>query len=175
MTRSSKRRAFKFETNQRCISVLTVPKRCFCHVCRYGASPRSHGVHRCGTQSCLCNCPHEIRSFTKTGSGQTPENLNRPQNKRRFSVHAAAPVYFPIHKGYTDGGAKNATFCAIFIQKRSFYQDRLGTNIMEPQKRVVFFLGVFANNPSLCALTKVLSHLPVRQETPSFSFNFWNF
>lgn len=35
----------------------------------------------------------------------------------------AAPVYFPIHKGYTDG-------------------------------------GVFANNPSLCAMTKVLSHLP---------------
>jgi hypothetical protein len=47
--------------------------------------------------------------------------------------------------GYTlmfdDGGAKNATFCAIYIEKRSFCQDRLGTNIGKTQKRVAFFAG----------------------------------
>ena len=36
-------------------------------------------------------------------------------------------------------GAKNATFCAIYIQNVSVYQDRLGTNIGKIQKRVAFF------------------------------------
>ena len=32
-------------------------------------------------------------------------------------------------------GAKNATFCAIYIQNRTFYQDRLGTNIGKALKK----------------------------------------
>ena len=39
-------------------------------------------------------------------------------------------------------GAKNATFCdAMYIYKRSFYQDRLGTNIGKVEKRVALFAG----------------------------------
>jgi hypothetical protein len=38
-------------------------------------------------------------------------------------------------------GAKNATFCAIYIYERSFCQDRLGTNMGKTQKRVAFFAG----------------------------------
>ena len=38
-------------------------------------------------------------------------------------------------------GAKNATFCAIYTLKRSFYHDRLGTNIGKVETRVAFFLG----------------------------------
>jgi hypothetical protein len=39
------------------------------------------------------------------------------------------------------GGAKNATFCAVYIQNASFYQDRLGTDIGKVEKRVAFFAG----------------------------------
>jgi hypothetical protein len=38
-------------------------------------------------------------------------------------------------------GAENATSCAIYSLKRSFYQDRLGTNIGKVEKRVAFFVG----------------------------------
>jgi hypothetical protein len=38
-------------------------------------------------------------------------------------------------------GAKNAFFGAIYTYKRSFYQDRLGTNIGKVEKRVAFFAG----------------------------------
>jgi hypothetical protein len=42
-------------------------------------------------------------------------------------------------EGYQRAGAKNVTFCAIYTQKRSFYRDRLGTNIGKAlQKRVAF-------------------------------------
>jgi hypothetical protein len=36
-------------------------------------------------------------------------------------------------------GAKNATFCAIYVQNVSFYQDRLGTNIGKALKKSVVF------------------------------------
>ena len=40
---------------------------------------------------------------------------------------------------WSPDGAKNATFCAIYIQNASFYQDRLGTNIGKtPKKSGVF-------------------------------------
>jgi len=42
-------------------------------------------------------------------------------------------------------GAKNGTFCAIYTLKRSFYQDRLGTNIGKVDKRVAFLLGLIAS------------------------------
>jgi len=45
-------------------------------------------------------------------------------------------------------GAKNATFCAIYIQNRTFYQDRLGTNIGKVEKRVAFFAGRHAQIPA---------------------------
>jgi hypothetical protein len=32
-------------------------------------------------------------------------------------------------------GAKNATFCAIYTLKRSFYHDRLGINIGKVEKK----------------------------------------
>jgi hypothetical protein len=35
-------------------------------------------------------------------------------------------------------GAKNAFFCAILYPKRSFYQDRLGTNIGKTPKKMCF-------------------------------------
>jgi hypothetical protein len=42
-----------------------------------------------------------------------------------------------------EDGTKNATFCAIYTHKRTFYQDRLGTNIGKVEKRVAYyFLGV---------------------------------
>ena len=41
--------------------------------------------------------------------------------------------------------AKTATFCAIYTLKRSFYQDRLGTNIGKVDKRVAFFSESAAN------------------------------
>ena len=41
------------------------------------------------------------------------------------------------------GGAKNATFCAIYIYNVSFCQDRLGTNIGKLEKRVAFFAGCY--------------------------------
>ena len=42
-----------------------------------------------------------------------------------------------------DNGAENASFCAILIMKRSFYQDRLGTNIGKEhsKQRVAFPAG----------------------------------
>jgi hypothetical protein len=67
------------------------------------------------------------------------------------SIYAGqAPMLLLIKKGqalserpimYTPGkqpdveGAKHATFCAICIQKRPFYQDRLGTNIGKALKK----------------------------------------
>ena len=44
-------------------------------------------------------------------------------------------------------GAKNATFCAIYIQNRTFYQDRLGTNIGKVEKRVAFFAEILLTAP----------------------------
>ena len=37
-------------------------------------------------------------------------------------------------------GAKNATFCAIYILKRSYYQDRLGINIGKSTQNQYVFL-----------------------------------
>jgi hypothetical protein len=43
-------------------------------------------------------------------------------------------------------GAKNATFCAaIYISKRTFYQDRLGTNLGKVEKRVAFLQDPIVN------------------------------
>eukprot|EP01046_Picozoa_sp_COSAG06_P119267 COSAG06_NODE_66511_length_254_cov_0.664516_1_plen_84_part_11 len=53
-------------------------------------------------------------------------------------------VVADIEEGYEDFdryGGKNATFCAIYISNRTFYQDRLGTNIGKTQKRVAFCAG----------------------------------
>jgi hypothetical protein len=38
-------------------------------------------------------------------------------------------------------GKKNATFAPFIYKKRTFYQDRLGTNIGKTQKRVAFCAG----------------------------------
>ena len=46
------------------------------------------------------------------------------------------------HKRYYLTGvsaAKNASFCAIYIQKQTVYQDRLGTNIGKTQQRDRFY------------------------------------
>ena len=45
----------------------------------------------------------------------------------------------PPGKHPADDGAENASFGAISVQKRSFYQDRLGTNLWKTQKTWRFF------------------------------------
>jgi hypothetical protein len=54
--------------------------------------------------------------------------------------------------------SKNGLFCAIYISKRSFYQDRLGTNIgKHSKKNGVFSQGVVAaRDAEVKALTEKL-------------------
>jgi hypothetical protein len=52
---------------------------------------------------------------------------------------AVAPLGM-VKTGEENSPAKNATlFGAIYVQKRSFCQDRLGTNIRKTPKKVAFF------------------------------------
>jgi hypothetical protein len=44
---------------------------------------------------------------------------------------------------------KTRTFCAVLIQERSFYQDRLGTNMGKAQKEMPFFLQLSRSGLSL--------------------------
>jgi hypothetical protein len=45
-----------------------------------------------------------------------------------------------VKTGEENSPAKNATlFGAIYVQKRSFCQDRLGTNIRKTPKKMAFF------------------------------------
>jgi hypothetical protein len=54
-----------------------------------------------------------------------------------FQIYLTDEMVDPSGK-FTNGGEKNVTFCAIYILKRSFYQDRLGTNIGKTPKKDVF-------------------------------------
>jgi hypothetical protein len=85
--------------------------------------------------------------FAKTGSGQTYRKL-----KKRAAFSHSYSEYLRRRGGdhpgreHADGskfrlwdlwkpGAKSATFCAIYTLKRSFYQDRLGTNMAKTQRK----------------------------------------
>jgi hypothetical protein len=87
--------------------------------------------------------------FTQTGSGQTEGTL--PKRLLCFLRDRAG-----ISQEVGAAGAKNATFCAIYILKRTFYQDRLGTNIGKPQKRVAFCAGAGAPGAAAALLAALL-------------------
>eukprot|EP01046_Picozoa_sp_COSAG06_P043135 COSAG06_NODE_5606_length_3366_cov_5.365473_5_plen_160_part_00 len=75
------------------------------------------------------------------GGGSAPDgpglkNPRGPITARRISAGPLAGLHLLLYynnacEGY---GAKHATFCAVYILKRSFCQDRLGTNIGKTQK-----------------------------------------
>jgi hypothetical protein len=66
-------------------------------------------------------------AFAKTGSGQYPQ-LKAPQ-KLPTIKHAWV---------FSQGGTKTRIFAPFENLKRSFYQDRLATNIGKPEKRDAF-------------------------------------
>ena len=59
--------------------------------------------------------------------GQSAAELANATVERMHFCHGQPGGVFSGHE--TIGGAKNATFCAIFTLKKHFYQDRLRTNI----------------------------------------------
>ena len=73
--------------------------------------------------------------FTKTGSGQTNTGGKAALKKEVASFCAGNGAMMALQ-------VKKWSFCAIYIQNTSFYQDRLGTDKHREstQKRVAFFL-----------------------------------
>jgi hypothetical protein len=69
------------------------------------------------------------RSFTKTASGRVHGQLNRQK---------ICGVCVFCRQAAPGDRCEKRTFCAIYIEKRSFYQDRLGTNIGKTPKKDVF-------------------------------------
>jgi hypothetical protein len=73
--------------------------------------------------------------------------MGNVERKRRFllaehSMDTDIAAFLLTRGGHAWLGAKNATFCAIYIYNVSFHQDRLGTNTGKHSKKsAAFFLG----------------------------------
>ena len=106
---------------------------------------------------CMCDevCAEKLDAFNKkcigTIPGVTVGPVQRVQLHRKHAQQCAAITGGLEEKntlvviqfaGTTQTGAKNAIFVPfLYIYKRTFYQDRLGTNIGKVEKRVAFFAG----------------------------------
>jgi hypothetical protein len=91
------------------------------------------------------------RHFTKTGSGQTYTETSRERERERewcvSRMQGVVDIALTSLQAYMEmpdpsdcSVRKNATFCAIHVLKRTFYQDRLGTSIGKTQKKSGVFL-----------------------------------
>ena len=110
---------------------------------------------------CMCDevCAEKLDAFNKkcigTIPGVTVGPVQRVQLHRKHAQQCAAITGGLEEKntlvviqfaGTTQTGAKNAIFVPfIYIYKRTFYQDRLGTNTGKSQIRVAFCAGVDPN------------------------------
>jgi hypothetical protein len=89
--------------------------------------------------------PRQARvKLYREGTQKEREREREREREMRFSCvqqrHSFYNLASPLlaYDWLLEYGEKNVTFCAIYIYKRSFYQDRLGTNIGKTQKKDVF-------------------------------------
>jgi len=123
------------------------------------AQKRERAVFRTAFPLPLCETP---RSFAKTGSGQTRGKLNK--KRKRGVFRTTIGVIAVVEGGEILVCAKrNALsrstfllFSAVYIEMRSFYQDRLGTNIGTALKKTTV-CNIPCVSPKLVLANKRLS------------------